>query len=250
MTDPLSWQALEAAHSRKSPGTFVHPTKVVRHGDANLDAHLKVCLAYPGLRLMHSDPPVFNVDNLLSPEVCERMMRQTLSGRGISMGASATHGSIGTTRSSSSWLLHNSDCSELIDYAQILTGLSSDNFEAVQVLRYRGDTGEHYSCHYDHLSQESSRGSQGNRLATLIVYLNSPSGSGGETHFRDLGLEISPIQGNGLLFFPSFSEGEPDFRTAHEAKTVDGQNSVKWLAQIFVRQYPFSTADRAAALGF
>lgn len=254
MTDgsALSWTALIDGYAagEGATQTLVHPRQIVGRGpSANLSLHVStVDELFAGLVVVHSDPPVFTIDDILTAAVCDRLIRQTLSGRGMSLGRSATHGGSSTVRSSSSWLLNNRDCPELISAAELLSGISSENFEAVQIIRYRH--AEEYTVHLDHLAKES-RGAHGNRLATLLVYLNSPlhGGGGGETSFRDLNLEISPLQGKGLLFFPSFRGGEPDFRTAHSSRPVLADNT-KWCAQIFMRQEAFSVTDRAALMSY
>jgi len=205
-------------------------------------------LTFPGLHVLHSDPPVFTCSNFLSEEVCERMIRNALSGRGFPVGKSITHGSRGTQRSSSSWLIQNSDCSELIECAHLLTGINKDNFEAVQLIRYR--EGESFSDHLDYLPTVGSRLSQGNRLATLLVYLNTAKAGteGGDTCFRDLGLTVTPHIGTCLLFFPTFaSGGECDFRTIHSSRPVGEGGGVKYVAQIFMRQGAFTAAERASS---
>jgi hypothetical protein len=247
----LSWTALVDGYARGATQTFVHPRQIVaaQGGSANLSLHVStVNELFAGLAVIHSDPPVFTIDDILTSAVCDRLIRQTLSGRGMSLGRSATHGGLSTVRSSSSWLLNNRDCPELISAAELLTGISSENFEAVQIIRYKHS--EEYTLHLDHLASES-RGAQGNRLATLLVYLNSPEvgGGGGETSFRDLNLEISPLKGLGLLFFPSFAGGEPDFRTSHSSRPVRADNT-KWCAQIFMRQEAFSFAERSAMMSY
>ena len=247
----LSWTALVDGYAagEGATQTFVHH-RLVSHGtSANLSLHVStVNELFAGLAVVHSDPPVFTIDDILTAAVCDRLIRQTLSGRGMSLGRSATHGGMSTVRSSSSWLLNNRDCPELIAAAELLTGISSENFEAVQIIRYKHS--EEYTLHLDHLASES-RGAQGNRLATLLVYLNSPEvgGGGGETSFRDLNLEISPLKGRGLLFFPSFAGGEPDFRTSHSSRPVLADNT-KWCAQIFMRQEAFSFTERSALMSY
>ena len=50
-------------------------------------------------------------------------------------------------------------------------------------------SGQQFTWHYDAI-QSHLRDSSGNRIATLIVYLNDCE-SGGETVFRDLDLKVS-----------------------------------------------------------
>lgn len=68
----------------------------------------------------------------------------------------------------------------------------------------------------------------GNRLATIIVYLNDVK-SGGATCFKDLDLQIKPVKGKALLFFPSFVDGSPDDRTMHAGQVA---MDTKWIAQM------------------
>ena len=77
------------------------------------------------------------------------------------------------------------------DFLKRLSSSSSKlgitNFEEPQVVRYR--TGEEFSWHYDEIphTQLQQDGSGGQRIATLLVYLNSIEDSrGGGTVFRDL----------------------------------------------------------------
>lgn len=247
MTDNSpSWTGLLAAHAPTDP-FFIHPMLIVQQGEANMGLHLQsVDLAFPGLQVLHADPPVFTCSNFLPEAVCERMIRNALSGKGFPLGKSATHGSGGTQRSSSSWLIQNSDCSELIECAQSLTGVRKENYEAVQLIRYR--EGESFENHLDYLPTAASRLSQGNRLATLLVYLNTAKEgtAGGDTCFRDLGLSVAPLIGTGLLFFPTFANGgECDFRTIHSSRPV-GEGGIKYVAQIFMREGAFTAAERAA----
>ena len=81
----------------------------------------------------------------------------------------------------------------------------------------------------------------GQRVATLLVYLNDVDQSGGgATTFRDLDLAVQPAAGKALLFFPAFADGEPDARTVHAGSPV--LFAEKWIAQMWVHQAAYDPA--------
>ena len=64
-----------------------------------------------------------------------------------------------------------------------------------------------------------------NRAVSLLVYLNDVE-RGGSTYFPTLGVEVRPRKGMGLLFMPSYTNGQPDPRVVHEGRPCIDD---KWL---------------------
>ena len=95
------------------------------------------------------------------------------------------------------------------------------NCEEPQVVRY--EMGDFFNWHQDALPEEEvscSDANGGQRLATLLVYLNDvPASGGGATAFKHLNLKVLPQQGKALLFFPAFADGLVDERTEHAGET-------------------------------
>ncbi len=109
--------------------------------------------------------------------------------------------------------------------------------EGLQVLRYR--PGAQYLPHHDYFDPHQpgahtilSRGGQ--RLATLLMYLNTPDG-GGATTFPDVGLEVAPIKGQAVFF--SYPRPDAATRTLHGGAPV--QAGEKWVATKWLRQREF-----------
>ncbi len=115
-----------------------------------------------------------------------------------------------------------------------LLGWPLENGEALQVLHYA--PGAQYKPHSDYFDVQGgsdawvqSRGGQ--RVATLIMYLNTPE-SGGATVFPDVGLEVAARQGNAVFF--SYDRPHPMTRSLHGgAPVVRGTNwiATKWLRE-------------------
>jgi len=123
---------------------------------------------------------------------------------------------------------------------ETVTGLPKKNGESIQVLRY--SEGGEYKPHFDYFDPNSAGGAAhyergGQRVATLLVYLNTPS-KGGETVFPRAGLKIKPIKGSAVLFYSLDPGGNPDPNSLHGgAPVLSGE---KWLATLWMREGEFN----------
>src|SRR3546814_11091574 len=77
-----------------------------------------------------------------------------------------------------------------------------ENGEAIQILRY--GVGAQYKPHHDYFDPDWSgsagplkRG--GKRVASLVMYLNTPE-RGGATTFPEWNFEVAPVKGNADFF--------------------------------------------------
>jgi prolyl 4-hydroxylase len=112
-----------------------------------------------------------------------------------------------------------------------------DHGEGLQVLRYR--PGAQYRPHHDYFDPAHpgtarilQRGGQ--RVGTLLMYLNTPEG-GGATTFPDVGLEVAPLRGNAVFF--SYDRAHPETRTLHGGAPVTAGE--KWVATKWLRETVF-----------
>jgi prolyl 4-hydroxylase len=113
-----------------------------------------------------------------------------------------------------------------------------DKGEGLQVLRYR--PGAQYEPHFDYFDPAQPgtpevlrRGGQ--RLATLIMYLNTPE-RGGATIFPDLRLQVAPTKGCAVFF--SYDRPHESTGTLHGGSpVVEGE---KWVATKWLREGVFS----------
>ncbi|WP_374676227.1 2OG-Fe(II) oxygenase [Ideonella sp.] len=109
--------------------------------------------------------------------------------------------------------------------------------EGLQVLRYR--PGAEYKPHHDYFDPAHpgtptilSRGGQ--RVGTLVMYLNDPV-RGGSTTFPDVGLEVAPVKGNAVFF--SYHAPHPSTQTLHGGAPV--REGEKWVATKWLREREF-----------
>ena len=112
-----------------------------------------------------------------------------------------------------------------------------DHGEGLQVLRYR--PGAQYRPHHDYFDPAHpgtarilQRGGQ--RVGTLVMYLNAPEG-GGATTIPDVGLEVAPVRGNAVFF--SYDRAHPATGTLHGGAPVTAGE--KWVATKWLREGVF-----------
>jgi prolyl 4-hydroxylase len=131
----------------------------------------------------------------------------------------------------------NPICARVEERLAKLLNWPLDNGEGQQILRYH--PGAEYKPHYDYFDPAQpgtptilKRGGQ--RVGTLVVYLNSPK-RGGATTVPDVHLEVSPVKGNAVFF--SYDRPHPMTRTLHGgAPVLEGE---KWVATKWMREGKF-----------
>ena len=119
---------------------------------------------------------------------------------------------------------------------QAMFGFAVNQQEAIQILHYA--VGGEYRPHYDFFPP-SEAGSQaaiaaaGQRLATLIMYLNTPE-EGGATGLPNIGLSVTAKKGNAIYFENIDQQGKPDPKTLHAGLLVLAGE--KWIATKWLRE--------------
>jgi hypothetical protein len=235
---------------------------------------------------LHVDPPVFIVDNFLTEQECDDILRITISpppagvGRVIKlesrMSESNKANNKGTAvRLSTTWYVRYGApqvAPLLRSLLHLLPDIQLEQTEEVQLVRYMGE-GQGFGWHEDTLSmEEASEEAGGQRIATLLVYLDESQDGSGRTLFRDLRgkdnkrLGVSPKKGRALLFFPAittqsintaaaltastsltdnddgggafgnvyFDNTRADHRTTHAGEPPSGYNGQKHIAQLWI----------------
>ncbi len=120
-----------------------------------------------------------------------------------------------------------------------LTDYPRENGESIQVLHY--GIGAEYRPHYDYFNPQTPGGAShlkrgGQRLATVIMYLNTPI-EGGETVFPQASISVTPKKRNALLFYNCLPSGETDRLSLHGGAPVAAGE--KWIATKWFRAKKF-----------
>ncbi len=111
-----------------------------------------------------------------------------------------------------------------------------ENGEGIQVLNY--PVGGEYKAHFDYFDPKNKGGRQqinrgGNRVATLIMYLNDVE-AGGETTFPAIGFSATPKKGAAVYFENINAQTKLDPLSLHAgAPVIAGE---KWIATKWVRE--------------
>ncbi len=110
--------------------------------------------------------------------------------------------------------------------------------EGLQVLHYR--PGAEYKPHHDyfdpaHSGTEAVLRRGGQRVGTLVMYLNTPE-RGGATTFPDVALDVAAIKGNAVFF--SYDKPHVNTRTLHGGAPVIA--GTKWVATKWLREREFN----------
>ena len=108
--------------------------------------------------------------------------------------------------------------------------------EPIQILHY--EPGGEYKPHFDYFDPKQPGNEQvltqgGQRIATLIMYLNDVE-AGGSTVFPEVGIDVLPRKGNAVYFAYCAENGVLDPRSLHGGSPVGGGE--KWIATKWFRE--------------
>jgi prolyl 4-hydroxylase len=187
-------------------------------------------------------PRIIVFDGFLSDDECDQMIALATLRLSRSETVVTTTGSseVNSARTSDGMFFERGEfelCARIEARMAALLQWPVENGEGLQVLRY--GVGAQYRPHYDYFDPDQpgtaallQRGGQ--RVASLVCYLNSPA-RGGATVFPDIGLEVAAVKGNAVFF--SYERPHPSTGTLHGgAPVLEGE---KWVATKWVRERRF-----------
>lgn len=187
-------------------------------------------------------PDIVLVNDFLSEEECEALICSALDNMAPSTVANLERGTREphAARSSSGTHLAIAATPAIAAIEQrlaSLVGIPEAHGEALQVLHYL--PGQEYQPHFDffpelHAGSQAFLASGGQRIITLIMYLNHVE-AGGETIFPNLRLSIQPRKGCLLYFSYSNAQGQLDAATLHGGAPVT--RGEKWIATKWIRKH-------------
>jgi prolyl 4-hydroxylase len=192
------------------------------------------------MRTQHPDLAVFA--NLLSAAECAGLMEEARSrlARSLTVDVKTGGEELNADRTSEGMFFDRSESALVQRVERRIARLfrwPAIKGEGLQVLRYTA--GAQYRPHHDYFDPAEpgtagilKRGGQ--RVATLIMYLNEPE-SGGATVFPELDLRVQPRRGQAVFF--SYASPSPATRTLHGGEPV--LSGEKWIATKWLREREF-----------
>mmetsp|Transcript_8370 Transcript_8370/g.15517 ORF Transcript_8370/g.15517 Transcript_8370/m.15517 type:complete len:546 (+) Transcript_8370:187-1824(+) len=184
------------------------------------------------------EPRVFLVENLLSQDEVDFILKTAKDKVQRSAVGSASNGFVTDTRTSrTAWL--SRDSSETMNklysrFAKVLNipdeELTHDNTaENLQVVTY--NVGQKYSPHHDF----NDKGSPPQRFLTLFIYLKAADEKGGTGFplaYDRRGMSVNPKPGSAVLWYNMLEDGNADELSLHEGEPVGAGE--KWGCNLWV----------------
>lgn len=195
-----------------------------------------------GIVVALRQPRVVVFSNLLADEECEEIIalaRDRLA-RSHTVDVATGDSEVNAARTSEGMFFSRGEhpvCARVERRLATLLRWPVERGEGLQVLRYR--PGAEYRPHYDYFDPAQPgtpsilrRGGQ--RLATIVMYLNTPE-RGGATTFPDVQLSVAPQRGHAVFF--SYDRPHPATQTLHGGAPV--RAGEKWVATKWLREGRF-----------
>ena len=180
------------------------------------------------------------VDNVISDEECKYIIERANNSFARST-VVGVNGPDESRTSETAWIDKNDYVAQkILKRACDLTGKSFDNVEDLQVVKYR--PGTFYRAHHDACCEDNGACTEfedkgGQRVGTLLVYLNDEF-TDGETHFPEYGdLKLKADPGSGIFFKPLGNDGKCHPKALHAGLPVS--SGVKYVCNAWVREENF-----------
>jgi len=238
LEDTLRGYLTDHAKAHGLPPPVTVPEPLAMDGEVNLQALDREVQVVASLR----SPRVIVFGGLLSHAECDEMvaLAHERLARSETVQLDTGGSEVNEARTSEGMFFtreENPLCARIEARIAALLSWPLENGEGLQVLRYR--PGAEYKPHYDYFDPAQPgtpailrRGGQ--RVASLVMYLNSPA-KGGATTFPDVHFEVGPVKGNAVFF--SYDRPHPMTRSLHGgAPVIDGE---KWVATKWLREGRF-----------
>ncbi|MEA3118071.1 MAG: prolyl 4-hydroxylase, partial [Paraburkholderia sp.] len=219
-----------------TPGEYGYDTSPVATGNVIKagDKHVNVLARY-------ARPEVILFGNVLTDDECDEMIERSRNRLRPSTVVNLETGAddIITSRTSQGISFDRGE-DELIArierrFAELMN-CPVDHGEGLQILNYAVDG--KYLPHFDYFPPGRAGsnvhfGRGGQRVATLIAYLNDVP-AGGETVFPEIGMSVAPRRGNAVYFRYMNRAGQLDPSTLHGGAPVT--QGEKWIMTKWVRE--------------
>lgn len=238
---------LPPAFAALKPRAEATPLVIHASGVPEPDLKTDPCSVHAGDREVHvlmsmRNPRVVVFGNLLSAEECDAIINSAhpRMQRSLTVHKQSGGEEVNDDRTSNGMFFQRGETEVVRRVEERIARLLNwplENGEGLQVLHYR--PGAEYKPHHDYFAPNEpgtpsilKRGGQ--RVGTLVMYLNEPTRGGGTT-FPEVPLQVVPRRGNAVFF--SYDRPDPATRTLHGgAPVLEGE---KWIATKWLREREF-----------
>ena len=187
-------------------------------------------------------PRLVVLGDLLSPEECDALVSAASArmARSLTVATQTRGEEINDDRTSDGMFFQRGETPLIERIEERIARLLHwpiDHGEGLQVLHY--GPGAQYRPHYDYFDPAEPGTSRilqrgGQRVGTLVIYLNTPEKGGGTT-FPDAQIEVAPQRGNAVFF--GYESPDPATHTLHGGAPVIAGD--KWIATKWLRERDF-----------
>ncbi len=228
----------ELAVQQIEPAAVPVPEPLLHDSPAHLDCGDRIV----AVLLSIAQPRIVVFGNLLSAEECDALIAdaEPRLARSLTVATKTGGEEINADRTSDGMFFQRSQTPLIQRIEERIARLLNwpiENGEGLQVLHYH--PGAEYKPHYDYFDPAEpgttsivKRGGQ--RVGTLVMYLNTPEKGGGTT-FPDVHVEVAPQRGNAVFF--SYERPHPSTKTLHGGAPVIAGD--KWIATKWLREREF-----------
>jgi prolyl 4-hydroxylase len=259
-------QKFEPGIARELVETFVHaraagidpPAAAVTLELAAAQYHYEMPRIAPGTRIHTSDreisvllrleqPVLVVLEDVLSPDECDLLIEQSRSRLQPSTVVDLETGDnkVAAHRNSRGMFFRLEETPFIARLDRRVSEIMNcpvENGEGLQVLHY--GTGAQSAPHFDflvpsNLTNAESLARSGQRISSLVVYLNDVS-AGGETFFPEIGLAVSPKKGSAVYFEYANSRRQLDHKSLHAGAVI--AKGEKWAVTKWMRERRFISA--------
>lgn len=201
------------------------------------------------VRIKSKKAEVYQIENFLTPEECNQVIREINKNPKRSMVSGGEHKSgagVSNYRTSSTGTLKHQKFPLIKDIDRRISRAINIPLELGEVTQgQKYEVGQEFKDHMDYFGKNAMKGHGdrwGNRTWTFMVYLNDDC-EGGETEFKRLGLKFTPKTGMAVIWRNMNEDGTLNPNTMHAGRPVkQGVKYIitKWFRQKPVGAYPIS----------
>ena len=185
------------------------------------------------MELLHREPYLVQIYDFLGEQWTDVLRRA--GGPMLERAPPRNHAKATPRTATYAWL-PDEDFAEinLIKKMEAFSGLNVATEKASERLQIASYTfGGHVGTHVDSLGTQAHLDEKGDRIFTLLLYLNDVE-RGGLTAFPVLGTSVKPLKGSAVFWYDSLKNGEVDGRMLHGAcPLILGQ---KWIGTKWTHQ--------------